>query len=226
MKAILEPIDALLHGGPWAGEPGRSARSGAFLGAILLFGCVYGACMGLYGWKWGERYGALHVLSVMAKVPVLFLATLVVTAPSLYVFSTLGGSTLALRATLRLLFATTALALAVLASLAPVTAFFTFSTKSHPFMQLLNAAVFTVAGLAALRFLLQSFAGLATKHGGGRPGFVLRAWAVVYGLVAAQMGWILRPFIGSPHLDPALVRPTESNVFFGLLEALRYLGDG
>jgi hypothetical protein len=140
-----------------------------------------------------------------------------------------------------LLLAATALALAVLASFAPVTAFFTFSTKSHPFMQILNAALFTVAGLVGLRFVARrlaealsaempetdpearprgvSFASAPEPH----IGRVIAAWFVIYGLVAAQMGWLLRPFIGSPHLPQELFRQTENNIFHGLLEALRYL---
>jgi hypothetical protein len=42
---------------------------------------------------------------------------------------------------------------------------------------------------------------------------VFSCWVVVFGLVGAQMGWVLRPFIGSPKLPFQWFRPRESNFF-------------
>jgi hypothetical protein len=52
---------------------------------------------------------------------------------------------------------------------------------------------------------------------------VFRCWMVVFGLVGAQMGWVLRPFIGAPSRDFAWFRARESNFFeavFGVLQEL------
>ena len=38
-------------------------------------------------------------------------------------------------------------------------------------------------------------------------------WILVFSLVGAQMGWILRPFIGYPNLEFQWLRPRESNFF-------------
>ena len=46
--------------------------------------------------------------------------------------------------------------LAVLASMGPIVAFFSFSTTSWPFMVLLNVLVYTVSGLLGMAFLLQT----------------------------------------------------------------------
>ena len=35
---------------------------------------------------------------------------------------------------------------------------------------------------------------------------LLRAWLVIYAFVGIQMGWVLRPFIGSPNLPPQFFR--------------------
>ena len=58
----------------------------------LVLGVLYGIAMGLYGGMRASEGGGLQVLSTMVKVPSLFLLTLAVTYPSLYVFSTLTGS--------------------------------------------------------------------------------------------------------------------------------------
>lgn len=250
MSSSLQSIEALLRrshpsAALCAGAPGTPSTRTLLL-AVLVLGAGYGLCMGLYGWCYGTDYNVAHVLAVMIKVPALFLLTLAVTCPSLHVFSALARSTLSFRHTVRLLLAATATSLAVLASFGPVTAFFTFCTKSHPFMQLLNTALFAVSGLAGVLFLQRSLIellsqGIASDTDGrsredarAQPSahaarirrrliFVFSSWIVIYAAVGGQMGWILRPFVGSPHLSQELFRSIESNFFYGVLEALRYL---
>ena len=45
-------------------------------------------------------------------------------------------------------------------------------------------------------------------------------WIVIYALVGAQMGWILRPFIGSPDLPFHWFRSREANIFVDILRTL------
>jgi hypothetical protein len=49
---------------------------------------------------------------------------------------------------------------------------------------------------------------------------IFYAWAIIYGAVGAQMGWILRPFIGSPDLPFEIFRERESNFFVAFFDAL------
>ncbi len=49
---------------------------------------------------------------------------------------------------------------------------------------------------------------------------VFRIWTVVFALVGAQMGWVLRPFIGSPDLGFDWFRARESNFFLDVLKAI------
>lgn len=236
MPTLVDLVEGLLHGEYRGNDflrherPIVSVRS--LILSIVIMGAIYGACMALYGLKWGKSYGMEHVLAVMVKVPSLFLLTLLVTCPSLYVFSALAGSTLSLVQTMRLLLASISLSLAVLVSFAPVTAFFTFSTKSHPFMQLLNATLFTVGGLVGMRFVRARLAEALEAHDvetgtdsptSSRLTLILSTWFVIYGVVAAQMGWLLRPFVGTPHMPQELFRKTEANIFHGLAQALKFL---
>jgi hypothetical protein len=186
----------------------------------------------------------------MVKLPLLFVLTLVVTFPSLYVFNALVGSRLTLGPMLRLLVAALAVTVAVLASLGPIVAFFSVSTTSYPFILLLNVAVFAVAGLLGTAFLLQTLHRLSLIEpesepepvtpppGRPTPGaldppddrmlsrhvkVVFRCWILLYGLVGAQMGWVLRPFVGSPASPFTWFRPRGSSVFQGILNALTNL---
>lgn len=52
---------------------------------------------------------------------------------------------------------------------------------------------------------------------------VFRIWIVVFGLVGAQMAWVLRPFLGSPHAVFTWFRPRSSNFFEAVIYALQHL---
>jgi hypothetical protein len=123
---------------------------------IDVLGLLYGLCMGVFSLTAGGSNAWKQTLSCMMKVPALFLLTLLVTLPSLYVFNALVGSRLTLRSMVRLMVAALAVMLAVLASIGPIVAFFSFTTTSYPFMILLNVLVFSIAGCLGMAFLLQS----------------------------------------------------------------------
>ena len=47
-----------------------------------------------------------------------------------------------------------------------------------------------------------------------------QVWVVIYALVGAQMGWILRPFIGSPELPFQWFRGREANIFVDIIRTI------
>ena len=50
---------------------------------------------------------------------------------------------------------------------------------------------------------------------------IFGTWILIYGVVGAQMGWILRPFIGTPGQPFEMFRERESNFFAAFLDVLR-----
>ena len=52
---------------------------------------------------------------------------------------------------------------------------------------------------------------------------VFRIWMLVFGLVGAQMAWVLRPFLGSPQHAFTWFRGRESNFFEAMLYTIRHL---
>ena len=52
---------------------------------------------------------------------------------------------------------------------------------------------------------------------------VFYSWIIVFGLVGAQMAWVLRPFIGDPHRPFTWFRPRSSNFFESVLHAFESL---
>jgi hypothetical protein len=52
---------------------------------------------------------------------------------------------------------------------------------------------------------------------------VFRIWIAVFGLVGAQMAWVLRPFLGSPERTFTWFRPRESSFFEAVFYAIHHL---
>jgi len=228
MGRWLSELDRLLRGEFTRPDELRTGRVALpvrrLVLACLLLGAFYGLCMGMYSATGGRDDSWKYLLASALKVPLLFLLTLVVTFPSLYVFAALADSRLRLRDTLRLLVAAIAVNLGVLASFGPVTAFFTVSTDSYAFMIFLNVLFFALAGAVGLSFLNRAVGAVFTSAAPGTAGEprsedsrrarrIFRVWLVIYVIVGAQMGWILRPFIGNPHLPFQAFRSRWSNVF-------------
>lgn len=157
MRKFLSLVDGLLRGTYTRREDLRRGDISLPAKSLTLaasgLGVLYGFCVGLYGLTQGSSPSFAQCLASMAKIPLLFLLTLAVTLPALYVFGSLRGAKLGGLSTLRLLLATVTVNLAVLASLGPILAFFTFSTKSYAFMVLVNTAFCAFSGKVALGFL-------------------------------------------------------------------------
>jgi hypothetical protein len=269
MIESLNHLDRLLRGEATRPETLRDGtvqvQAGGLAMLVVLLGAIYGLCMGSYSLLKelpptiddpNGRY--FQLLATTIKVPALFYLTLLVTFPSLYVFNALVGSRLTVMSVLRLLIASLAVNLAVLASLGSIVLFFSLSTKSYAFILLLNVAIFTVAGVLGLMFLLQTLHRLtcieavpvlppapADEHAdlsdreepsaldmppgqtlGRHTRLVFNCWVILFAVVGAQMGWVLRPFVGNPNLPFTWFRERGSNFFEAVWKTLSALFSG
>jgi len=277
MLSAFKQLDELLRGR--ITSPDRLAQGEIqlsfrrFVPLAIGLGASYGFFMGWYALSvyWGkpapDPQRCWQLVASMVKLPALFLLTLLVTFPSLYVFNAMVGCRLSFTATLRLLIGTVAVNVAVAASLGPILGFFTLSTTSYSFMILLNVALLSVAGFVALAFLLQTLRRLANpmwpppappapdpsgapeesrlaifsaepgrplgpldrpptpmpEQAIGQAKTIFQIWLILYSLVGAQMGWVLRPFIGSPNMPFTWFRPREGNFFQAVFHNLQHL---
>jgi hypothetical protein len=151
--------------------------------------------MGTFGGLTGDR--PLQVLYSACKVPLLLLGTFLLSLPSFAVINTLFGLRRDLGEAIRAVVAAQAGVATVLASLAPFTLLWYVSAVSYQVAILFNAAMFTIASLAGQRLLRRYYQPLIARN--RRHRVLLRTWIVVYAFVGIQMGWMFRPFIGSPN---------------------------
>ncbi|MEW4566771.1 hypothetical protein AB1L88_02800 [Tautonia sp. JC769] len=191
MKSALRPIDDLLRG-----RPAAAARAWWL---ALLCGVFYGAVMGSFGGRPGQAvYSA-------SKVPLLLATTTLLGLPSFFVLNTLLGVRSDFGKAMRAVVVSQAGLTIILASLAPVTAFWYASTTDYRTAILFNAAMFAVASVGAQWMLRRAYRPLIARNPVHRR--LLGAWLLIYGFVGIQMGWLLRPFIGAPGEPVQFFRP-------------------
>ncbi len=130
------------------------------------------------------------------KMPLLLMATLFLSLPSYFVLNTLLGVRSDFAAAWRGIVASQAGLTIILVSLAPITAFWYASTAYYRSAILFNALMFAVASAGAQAILRRAYRPLIERD--PRHRWLLRIWIVLYAFVGIQMGWNLRPFIGTP----------------------------
>ncbi len=194
---------------------GLQAKMRAMLISSIAFLALYGAVM-------GSTHSLWQTLSSAVKLPVLFLATLIVCSPTLYFFNVLFGSNQSLSQNIALILTAITVTSVLLLSFAPITLFFLLTTSHYQFFKLLNVAVFSIAGSMGVLFLSQGMRIVsASGHEGSRARRrVLRLWILVYAFVGSQMAWTLRPFIGAPSMRFELFRNLGGNFYTNIIASI------
>src|SRR4051812_28590390 len=121
MLGALRQLDRLLRGQATRPDQipgGRLQISVSQVATVIVaLGIVYGACMGLFAvtgaHKVADQHRWMQIPASMLKVPALFILTMIVTMPSLYVFNALVGSRLMWASVLKLLSASVAVMITV-----------------------------------------------------------------------------------------------------------------
>lgn len=201
--SALRTVDDFLHGrnafDPVRGDPRRSSR---LVLMVLGFGAVYGAAMGSFVLDSPERFWQLAIGAL--KVPLLLLTTTALCLPVFFVVNTVMGLREDFAEAVRALLAGQAAVSVALASLAPVIHVWYWFEDSYRAALLANAGMFALATIAGQRATRRYSGGLIRRN--SRHRWTLSGWVILYAFVGIQMGWILRPFVGSPGMPVALFR--------------------
>ena len=184
------------------------------------------AFLALYGAVMGSTHSLWQALSSAAKLPLLFLATLLISAPTLYFFNLIFGASHTLSQNVALMLTAITVTAVVLLSFAPIVLFFLLTSSHYQFFKLLNVGVFAVAGLIGVLFLAQGLSAVsAGQAGAAARRNVVRLWILVYAFVGSQMAWTLRPFVGAPSMAFELLRPLGGNFYANILASIgEFLG--
>ncbi len=174
------------------------------LALTLIGGAAFGMVVGSYR-------GSIQVIYAGMKAPLLLLLPMLIGLPALRAFLAacelrLSWSRLALASLLAV--ARTAV---LAASTSPVLWLYLSLTPDYHRAVLAMAGVLVMVGAPGLWTLM------ANLPAGGRNRALAHASAlVVFGVLLAQTGWLLRPFVARPRAEVTLFRPIEANVFSSL----------
>jgi hypothetical protein len=205
MAGAVQLADAVLRGSmvlpaPRQRDVGHDLARLAFL--IVLFGMFYGGVMGSFSATTLSRL--LQVVYAAVKVPLLLLLTFMISLPSFFVLNTLMGLRRDFAQAVGALITTQAGLTIILAAMAPFTALWYASYADYNSAILFNGVMFAVASISAQVLLRRLYRPLIERD--RRHRMLLRLWLIIYVFVGIQMGWVLRPFIGSPLMETRFFR--------------------
>lgn len=195
---------------------GLQEKVQATLLTSLIFLALYGAVLG--------SGHPLQALSSALKLPLVFLASLIACAPTLYIFDQLLGSKRSLGQTVAILLTSLAATSVLLFSFIPVTVALRLMVDGYQFFKLLNVAFVVIAMAVGIFYLVT---GLTTSTGpnkGMLNNLLYICWILLFLFMVSQVAWSLRPFFHYPG-SSFLLWAGSGNLFTGIGHALgEFLG--
>jgi hypothetical protein len=117
--------------------------------SLAAFGAVLGASN---GW--------LQARVSTVKLPLLFLVTLAICLPTLYLFNLVFGARLSVLQACALIMVAITVTAVLTFAFAPISLFFLITARSYAFFKLLNVAILALTALVGLRFLISGMRAL------------------------------------------------------------------
>ncbi|MET8120424.1 hypothetical protein [Micromonospora sp. NPDC005189] len=127
-------------------ERDLNALTGRMLTSSAIALACYGAVLGFF-------HSPLMALTSALKLPLLFLVTLAICLPTLYLFNLVFGARLSVRQSLALVMVAITVTSMLAVAFAPISLFFLITAPDYGFFKLLNVAILTLSALVGLRFL-------------------------------------------------------------------------
>jgi hypothetical protein len=112
-----------------------------------------GVALAVYGAVLGSFHSVLMALTSAVKLPLLFLVTLAICLPTLYLFNLVFGARLSIRQSLALVMVALTVTAMLALAFAPISLFFLITAPDYAFFKLLNVAILALSALVGLRFL-------------------------------------------------------------------------
>ena len=176
---------------------------------------MYGAVLAV--WR-----SPLMAAYVAAKLPVVFVGATLLVSLFCWMAALATGAGLRYREVLEAVFFAMSVAGAILLAAAPVVLFFVFSAApdsgtretmrlAHAALMLAHIVVMGSAGTVGVSLLYRSLKRRVPED--CRLVLMMGLWLVAFAVVGCQLGWIMRPLVGSPNISVEFLRSDalESN---------------
>jgi hypothetical protein len=109
--------------------------------------------LAIYGAVLGASNSGAQALSSFVKLPLLFLATLAICLPTLYLFNLVFGARLSVMQAVTLIMVCITVTAVLTLAFAPISLFFLISAHNYNFFKLLNVTILVLTAIVGLRFL-------------------------------------------------------------------------
>lgn len=210
-RDILLNIKLLSQDQNQRGEENNLKKIISLIWIIFIFSGIYGLALGYF-------VGGLQMLYVLIKLPLLFISALLISFLTSYLLNLLLSSKQSAATVLINALSCLAITSLCLASLAPVLWFMIIVPNKHDVIVLLNVLFFGIAGLMGAIFFYRS----SRRK---KIGFLI--WLFLYGVVALQLAWLLRPWVGLlDNVDQYIpfLRLYDGNVFVEIFNIIKRIG--
>ena len=197
-------------------------QSKKFILSQLLIICVFTF---LYGVVMGSYYSFLQSLVAGLKLMFLFLATILICFPSLFVIQQVLGSKMTLRQMIFVVMSGFVLTSAIALSFSPIVILFQITGGNYHFLQLLHVAIFIFSGIFGMRLMIEALK-FACEKKGIYPHIgvtVFRIWIIILAFVGIQLSWNLRPFLCNKNEEFKLFRKYEGNFYTAIIYSVQQL---
>ena len=173
------------------------------------------AATGVYGAVLAAWRSPLMAAYVAAKLPLVFVGATMLVSVFCWMAGLATGADLRYREVLEAMFFAMSVAGAILLALAPVVLFFVFSAApdsgtretmrlAHAAMMLAHIVVMAGAGTVGVALLYRSLK--RRVPAGCRLVLMMCLWLAAFAVVGCQLGWIMRPLVGSPNIAVEFLR--------------------
>jgi len=175
---------------------------------VVAATAVYGAV--LAAWR-----SPLMAAYVAAKLPCVFVGTTLVVSVFCWMAALVTGASLRYREVLDAVFSAMAVAGTILLALAPVVLFFILTGApdegtretlrfTHAAMMTVHLLVLAGAGVVGNVSLYRSLE--SRVPAACNLALMMFLWLAAFGVVGCQLGWIMRPLVGSPNIAVEFLR--------------------
>jgi hypothetical protein len=113
-----------------------------------------------YGAVLGASNSWLQALVSTVKLPLLFLVTLAICLPTLYLFNLVFGARLSVLQACALIMVAITVTAVLTFAFAPISLFFLITARSYAFFKLLNVVILALTALVGLRFMISGMRAL------------------------------------------------------------------
>lgn len=171
------------------------------------------ACMAIVGAALGSYRGGVQIGYAAIKLPLVLLGTAALSAPALTAIGAAAGRRVRLTADLVLVISALAFGALLLTACTPLFLLCIAMKREYHDMILVTVSLFSLAGIAALRMIVQGVRLEAAQSPRGCTSAVL-GLCIVFALVGGQFSWALRPYLVRPRApEVVFVRDVEGSLF-------------